>query len=146
MSHDNRLIKDSRVAPRGAFKSLVWLWGEKERKFPGKLLTMDLSSSHPYSDWTRLKRDYICFARISPFCLLINCFSRSPMLLSEPISKLFHIQLLLTDVELFVRTKWTFNTVVFNRDTTETLREILSKSIMSQLHLCRLWFSKFAFM
>lgn len=117
MFHDNSLIKDSQVAPRGAFKSLVWLWGEKERKFPGKLLTMDLSSSYPYSDWTRLKGDYICFAKISLFCLLINCFSKSLMLLSENISKLCHTKLLLTDTDPVVRKKWTSNTAVFKRDT-----------------------------
>lgn len=69
-----------------------------------------------------------------------------PMLPSEPICKLFHIKLFLTDVDLFVRKKRTSNTTVFNGDTKQNHSELLPKSVRPgstsvdsdsvHLHLC----------
>lgn len=102
---------------------------------------MDLSSSYPYSDWTRLKGDYICFARISLFCLLINCFSKSLMLLSEPISKSFHIKLTVLSERNEPPTQLCL-IEIHNKNT----QGAFTKIRMSQLYLCRLRFSKSVFM
>lgn len=105
-------------------------------KIPCVRLTLDLSLSHSSTNWTKLKRDNMCFARISLFSFLINCFRRSPMLRSEPISELSHIKLLLTDINPFVIKKWTSNAAVFNRrHTSKTPRSFNQNSYVPAVPL-----------